>query len=288
MMNRRSTHRGVTQPPPRPRAGSSAKALLLTILGEFVLPRDGCVWTLSLVDGLATLDVGARNARQAIARSADQGFIESERVGRRARWRLTTPGRELLTEGTERIYGFGTDCDEWDDHWLVVLCAVPEDQRAKRHHLRSRLAFAGFGFLTPTVAISPHSDRERLANAVLRDLDLVDAGAVFHAEAGSLTPARDLLHRAWDLDALAHEYEAFVDAFGGRRVATDDDRFAALVELVHEWRRFPFVDPEIPERLLPDHWPGRRAKRTFDELHGTWAPGANALFDSLERANSTV
>ena len=278
----------MTTPSPKTRAGPSAKALLLTILGEFVLPRDGRAWTQSLVDGLATHGVGERNARQAIARTADQGFIESERVGRRARWCLTARGLELLTVGTARIYGFGTDGDEWDEHWLVVLCAVPEDQRAKRHHLRSRLAFAGFGFLTPTVAISPHSDREALANAVLRDLDLVGASAVFHAEAGSLTPARDLLSRAWDLDELAREYEAFVAAFGGRRPSTDDDRFAALVGLVHEWRRFPFVDPEIPERLLPRRWPGRRAKQTFDARHGDWGPGANALFDSFERANSST
>jgi phenylacetic acid degradation operon negative regulatory protein len=276
----------VTTTPPEKRTGTSAKALLLTILGEFVLPRDGRVWTQSLVDGLATLGVGQRNARQAIARTADQGFIDSERVGRRARWCLTAEGRELLTVGTERIYGFGTDGDEWDEHWLVVLSAIPEDQRAKRHHLRSRLAFAGFGFLTPTVAISPHSNREPLANAILRDLDLIGASAVFHSEAGSLTPARDLLRRAWDLDELAQEYEAFVAAFGGRRPSTDDDQFAALVELVHGWRRFPFVDPEIPERLLPRRWPGRRAKQTFDARHADWAPRANALFDAFERANT--
>jgi phenylacetic acid degradation operon negative regulatory protein len=270
------------------RGGTSAKALLLTILGEYVLPRDGRVWTQSMLDALATLDIGERNARQAIARTADQGFIESERVGRRARWRLTETGHQLLTVGTERIYGFGTDGDEWNDHWLVVLCAVPEDQRAKRHHLRSRLAFAGFGFLSPTVAISPHTDREHLVNTVLRDLDLVGAAAVFHAEAGSLTPVGDLLGRAWDLDVLADEYVAFVGSFGKRRVTTDAERFAALVELVHAWRRFPFVDPEIPERLLPAHWPGRRAKRVFDERHAEWASGANALFESLEQANGVA
>ena len=275
----------MTAPPPGPRAGTSAKALLLTILGEFVLPHGGGAWTQSLVDALATLGVAERNARQAIARTAEQGVIERERVGRRARWRLTVYGRDLLTVGAERISGFGSDGDEWDDHWLVVLCAVPEDQRTKRHHLRSRLAFAGFGFLTPTVAISPHSDREPVANAVLRDLDLVGASAVFHAEAGSLTPVRDLLQRAWDLDALAAEYEAFVAAFGGRRPSTDEERFAALVELVHAWRRFPFVDPEIPERLLPHRWPGRRAKRTFDERHAAWTPRANALFDTFEMTN---
>ena len=51
--------------------------MLLTILGEFVLPRGGTAWTQSLVDGLATLGASERNARQAIARTAEQGFLES-------------------------------------------------------------------------------------------------------------------------------------------------------------------------------------------------------------------
>ena len=109
---------------------------------------------------------------------------------------------------------------------------------------------------------------------MLRDLDLVGAGAVFHAEAGSLTPVHDLLRRAWDLDALAEEYEAFVAAFAGRRPV---DRRRTVrrrsSRLVHAWRRFPFVDPEIPERLLPHRWPGRRAKQTFDARHADWVAG---------------
>ncbi|MGH9134530.1 MAG: PaaX family transcriptional regulator, partial [Ilumatobacteraceae bacterium] len=220
-------------PDSRPRTRASARALLLTILGELVLPRGGSAWTHSLVDSLAALGIAERNARQAVARTAEAGFIESERIGRRARWRLTATGTGLLTAGTERIYGFGASGDDWDDHWLLVLCTVPEDQRAKRHHLRSRLAFTGFGFLTPTVAISPHTDRQALAEAVLRDLDLVAESAVFHAEASTLTPARDLLHRAWDLDTLAEQYQEFDAAFRRRRPATAVDRFTALVELVH-------------------------------------------------------
>src|SRR5262245_766981 len=111
----------------RPRSGSSAKALLLTVLGEFVLPHQGSVWTSTVVRSLGLLGVEERNARQALARLADQDVVRSERDGRRARWQLTATGRDLLTSGTERIYGFGAGDGAWNGRWLVVLCSVPEE-----------------------------------------------------------------------------------------------------------------------------------------------------------------
>ncbi len=270
----------------RPRSGSSAKALLLTILGELVLPHGGTVWTQTVVRLLELFDIEERNARQAVARLAEQGIVTNERRGRRARWRLTPEGRELLVTGTERIYAFSAATDGWDEHWLVVLCSVPEEQRTKRHRLRSRLSFEGFGFLGAGVAITPHLEREDVANAILKDLDLVPTAVVLHAEAGALVPATEVLHRAWDLDDLADRYQTFTDSFRRRSPVSDESRLAALVELVHAWRRFPFVDPEIPDRLLPRSWPGRRAKAVFDDRHAAWSPGARRCFTTFEATSS--
>lgn len=266
----------------RPRSGSSAKALLLTILGELVLPHGGTVWTHTVIRLLELCDVDERNARQAIARLAEQGIVTNERRGRRTRWFLAPAGRELLMTGAVRIYSFGASTQHWDEHWLVVLYSVPEGQRAKRHQLRSRLAFAGFGFLGPGVAITPHVDREDIANGVLEDLDLVSAAVVLRAEAGELVPATQLLHRAWDLDGLAGRYLEFATRFARRSPRADISRLVALIELVHAWRSFPFVDPEIPDRLLPRSWPGRRAKALFDEQRAAWLPDARRCFEQIE------
>lgn len=266
----------------RPRSGASAKALLLTTLGEFVLPHGGAVWTSTIIGALATLGVEERNARQAIARLADDGIVSPAKQGRRVQWRLTPAGHHLLVVGTDRIYHFGAGEDAWDGRWLVVLYSVPEEQRAKRHQLRSQLGFAGFGFLNPGVAVTPHVDRETMANDVLKELGMVPGAVVLRAETGELVSAGDVLRRAWDLDELALHYERFIEAFERRPARTDEARFAALVELVHEWRRFPFVDPEIPRRLLPAHWQGRRAKAVFDARHEAWSPGANAWYERAE------
>jgi phenylacetic acid degradation operon negative regulatory protein len=266
---------------------SSARSLLLTMLGELVLPHGGTVWTSTVVRGLGALGVGERNARQALLRLAEADTISSEKEGRKARWQLTDHGRRLLTSGATRIYEFGNGDEEWDGRWLVVLCSVPEEQRAKRHQLRNGLEFAGFGFLAPGIAICPHVDREDAANTVLADVGLVPGAVVFRAETGSLVADDELLTRAWNLDALATDYRSFVDRFDRRAPGTDEERFAALIELVHAWRRFPFVDPEIPPQLLPGRWPRERAKRLFDDRHAEWSPPANEWYDQLEESSTT-
>ncbi|MDQ3787190.1 MAG: PaaX family transcriptional regulator, partial [Actinomycetota bacterium] len=70
-------------------SGGSARSLLTTLLGEYVLPSDAPVWTSTLVDVLALFDVEEKAARQALARTAAEGWLRSDRVGRRVRWSLT-------------------------------------------------------------------------------------------------------------------------------------------------------------------------------------------------------
>lgn len=266
----------------RPRSGRSARALLITMLGEFVLPAGGAVWTSTIIDGLATLGVNERNARQAAARLGDDGWLRAERVGRLTRWHLTERAERLLAEGTDRIYGFRAGLEAWDGTWLVVLTSIPEDERGKRHQLRTQLGFAGFGFLGAGIAVSPHVERESIANQVLRELGLDASAVTFIARTGTLVPDAELLERAWDLDELAQRYRRFVDEFGHPAASDDAGAFAAVVELVHEWRRFPFDDPEIPVELLPADWPGSSARACFDDLRAQWSPAAERWFRAAE------
>jgi phenylacetic acid degradation operon negative regulatory protein len=268
----------------RSRSRRSAKALLLTILGELVLPRGGSAWTATLVESLGAVGVAERSARQALARLKDQRLLEPERHGRRTRWNLSPAGHHLLTAGSDRIYRFGLDRGAWDGHWLVVHSPVPERQRAKRHQLRGQLEFAGFGFLGAGVAVSPHVDREDVANTVLRDLGLVDTAVVFRAEVGSLLEPEELLRRGWDLEAIAARYDEFLATFGPLAPTDAEGSFAALVALVDEWRRFPFGDPELPGDLLPATWPGRQARQLFEARREEWSPAASRWFDAREAA----
>ncbi len=260
--------------------------MLLTILGEFVLPNGGSVWTSTLIETLGLFGVGEPNARQAAARLGDEGILKPVRVGRSTRWDLTPRGKRMLTAGAERIYEFGATEEEWDGRWLLVLTTVPEEMRAKRHQVRSQLGFAGFGFVSAGIAVSPHADREKETAAILASLELDPPALVFVAESGAFVPDAEIIRRAWDLEALAEKYSTFLGSFARKRPTGGPACFESVVHLVHEWRRFPFEDPEIPVELLLARWPGKRAKALFDDRHASWSDAAQAWFRSIDSAAS--
>ncbi|MEQ3539175.1 PaaX family transcriptional regulator C-terminal domain-containing protein [Pseudonocardia tropica] len=285
---------------------TSARSLLLTVLGEFVLPAGEPVWTRALLDVLGALGVEAKSARQALARTAGEGLLTSDRDGRRVRWSLTPAGSELLSDGAARIYGFGRPTTGWDGRWLVLLASVPESRRRLRHRLRTRLAWAGLGSPAPGVWVSPDPGKEARVAAVLDELDLAGSGYSFVGHYGGIGHADDIVAQAWDLDVVERAYSEFLDEFGphlappsdapaptasgrgagGPVASTADDGcdvLARQTRLVHAWRRFPFLDPELPAELLPEQWAGSRATELFTTLHERWDAPARAAWADLAR-----
>lgn len=266
----------------RQQTGSAtARSLLLTVFGEYVLPRDRPVWTTALLPVLAGLEVEEKSARQALARMAADGWIRAERAGRRVRWGLTDSGRRLLGEGAQRIYAFGRERERWDGGWLVVLASVPESQRELRHRLRTGLTWSGFGSPAPGVWVTPHAARAADAAKVLEGLGLQASASSFHGPFAGVGEQRTLVEQAWHLGDLAAEYERFVAAFEAADPRTPDEILLAQVRLVHEWRRFPLLDPQLPQELLPPHWIGLRAAALFTELHGAWHETAQSRWAEL-------
>jgi phenylacetic acid degradation operon negative regulatory protein len=260
---------------------ASSRSLLMTLLGEFVLPRDGAVWTSVLIRALAMFDVEEKSARQALARVAAEGWLTAQRQGRRVRWELTEAGRGLLTHGAERIYSFGREQPAWEQTWLVLIVTVPEAKRELRHRLRTQLSWAGFGSPAPGVWITPDTGREAEARQILDELGLADGAMSFSAGYGSIGSPEMVAAQAWDLATVAARYEAFIAEFGGLAPRAGDATLIAATRLVHEWRRFPFLDPQLPVELLPAHWSGTRAARLFHARHDDWAPVAQLRWDTL-------
>lgn len=257
---------------------SSARGLLFTVLGEFVLPRGGAAWTSSLVAVLGDLGVEEKAARQALMRTAADDWLRGERHGRRTRWHLTPSAVRLLSEGTERIYGFGSVQAGWDGRIVLVLARVPDTDRAARHHLHSRLGWAGFGSPTPGVWLSTHTERVAEVERLLTDAAVADA-RVFLAEHHGGADLASMVRQAWDLDAVAAGYRTFLATFAATRT---DQPLPRLVELVHAWRRFPSIDPALPRELLPARWSGERAATVFAARHRAWSDAAGRAWNSLE------
>jgi phenylacetic acid degradation operon negative regulatory protein len=255
--------------------------MLLTVLGEYVLPREDAVWHDTLVSALEALGYKLQTARQALTRSVLDGWLVSERHGRRSRLRLSPDTEQMLRTGAERIYSFGNSTG-WDGRWLLVVLHVPESSRDIRHQARSQLEWAGFGSLGGGLWISPHVERETQVRQLVSDNGSAAELLSFHAELGGLGEPEKAIAEAWDLDGLSNMYRSFIARYGRQKQRHATDVFRAQTQLVHDWRRFPFVDPDLPEQLLPSRWPRQRAHRIFQERHAEWHERAQGYFRSLE------
>ena len=256
----------------------SARGLLFTLLGEFVLPGGGTAWTSAVLAVFARLGIEEKTTRQALMRTATSGWLDPEKVGRRTRWRLTASAQKLLTEGAERIYSFTGPEENWDGRWLLVYARIPESDRRARHVVRSRLTWAGFGSLGGGLWISPHPDREAEATGVLREAGVAADAHVFVARRSGLADVQVMVASAWDLDAIEDRYQEFIEEF---RATAPADVLARQVEIVHAWRRFPAVDPLLPRELLPARWSGLRAARLFADRHQRWSGEAKQEWKRL-------
>jgi phenylacetic acid degradation operon negative regulatory protein len=255
----------------------SARSLLFTVLGELVLPTGGQAWTSAFIDVLGRLGVEEKAARQALMRTATDNWLSSERVGRRTVWRLTPASERLLRDGTERIFGFRAVAEDWDGRWTIVIARTPETERATRHVLRTRLRWAGFGAIMPGVWLSPRGDRGAEVREILAEAGLPD-GYLFAAEYQGGGPVTAMVGQAWDLGELARAYDDFIGIFGG---PVGPDPLVRVIDLVHAWRRFPWIDPGLPAAFLPTPWSGSEAAGLFARRHAEWADEAISEWQQL-------
>ncbi|MFT7598296.1 MAG: phenylacetic acid degradation operon negative regulatory protein [Acidimicrobiales bacterium] len=262
--------------------GGGSRGLLITVLGEFVQPSGGSVWTQTLVDVLGAFDIQEKSARQMLSRLNAKGWIEPTRVGRRTRWSLTPWSTNLLGDGAGRIYSFGRQQTRWDGRWLVLLASVSDRHRAARYRLSTGLGWAGCGSLGQGVWLSPWSDREGEVRRLLDSLEL-DQVTLFRAELTDWGDPAALAARAWDLPALADRYRKFLDIPG-----SPADPITALTRLVHGWRAFPILDPDLPDELLPAEFPSRRAAEQFVTERQRLLPTAWQCWETLEASYGPV
>jgi phenylacetic acid degradation operon negative regulatory protein len=231
----------------------------MTFFGAFLRRLGGWIAVADLIALMADVDLDEQAVRSAVSRLKRRGVIAAERRGGAAGYRLTEHGLAILEAGDARI--FERPRSEAPE-WLLVLFSVPETRRALRHKLRTRLAWLGLGSVGSAVWIGPaHVERE--VRLLVDELAVEDHVELFRAEHAGAEPLATAVASWWDLDAIAAEYRAYLEKWGGRRLAR---AFADYLRQLDDWRRIPFHDPGLPPAALPDDWPGNAAWALFDEL----------------------
>jgi phenylacetic acid degradation operon negative regulatory protein len=257
--------------------------LVITLLGTYVRPHGGTVWSGGLVTLLGELGFSDGAARVALTRLVRRGLLSRERSGRLVHYRLTQRCERLLGEGDGRIFRLG-EPREGSDGWTVLWHQIPEDRRLERSRLARRLRFLGFGSVQDSVWVSPHDHSDEVVQ-LLAELGVSTHATLFVARVGALEGLPALVGRAWDLSGLLERYQSFDGEFSPYRQRgvklADADAFRIRTRLVHLFRGFPPLDPELPESLAPLSRPRSRAVRTFHVLYNGLAPASQRHFDAV-------
>jgi phenylacetic acid degradation operon negative regulatory protein len=255
-----------------PRSAARPKSIILDIFGH--ASRHGiATWiaTSSLIALVADLGLDEQSVRSAVSRMKRAGLLITEQRGRQAGYALSEEALLIFEEGHRRIF-HAIEPANLEDGWALAVFSVPEPDRAKRHVLRSRLEWLGFGNPVSGVWIAPR----RLFGEARRLIErhgLAEYVDLFEASYRGFDDVRGLVERSWDLQRLGLMYEAFLDEqrpvlarWQNGSVGDDRTAFVDYVLAVHQWRKFPYLDPGLPLVVLPPDWAGREAAEVFAAL----------------------
>ena len=247
-----------------------ARSALFDVYGDHLRARGSQAPVAALVRLLDPVGIAAPAVRTAISRMVMQGWLEPVQLPAGRGYRTTEQANHRLDQTADRVYR--RRVPTWDGRWHLLLLQPPS-ARAARTRLRADLAFVGYAELLDDVWVSPFP-REELPEVLAR------AGAHARtARADSFDPdPRDV----WDLAGLRASYDGWLasaqELVRVHLAAHDDEdeaAFAARFHLVHEWRKFLFADPGLPEELLPADWSGSEAAELFTSEAARLQPGTD-------------
>jgi phenylacetic acid degradation operon negative regulatory protein len=256
--------------------------LVITLLGTYVRPFGRPVWSGGLVMLLREFGFSDGSARAALTRLVRRDLIARARSGRLVHYRLTPRCERLLIEGDGRIFTLGHLPGDAGP-WTVVWHQIPEDRRLERARLGRRLRFLGFGSVQDSVWVSPHDHSAEVVH-LLGELGVSDHATVFLSRVGAGGGLPALVARAWDLTGLGERYDAFCSGFEpylapDAPTLSDGEAFLVRTRLMHLFRAFAQLDPELPEELAALSGPRSRAAEIFEALYTELAAGSQRHFD---------
>lgn len=273
-----------------------SRPAILTLYGDYLLKRGGEISIASLIEILSNFGLSGQAVRSAVSRMCQAGFLKVKRNRKGSFYSLTENGYELLNKGTERI--FRRKSGHWDGTWSIVTYSIPERLREIRDRLRVELGWLGYGALSEATWISPY-DMTAEVEALAERLHARDYIYSFHVRHNGSTKPSDIVSRCWDLDKIHRRYADFILEYQPRyekyqqrmkqgEIIEPNECFVERFNLIHEYRRLPYLDPDLPEELLPDSWLRPQAAALFTNYHDLFAARANAYFDSVFSGSSVA
>ena len=248
----------------------SARSVLVTILGDAVLPVTKKVWLSQLFQLAEPFGFDERLVRVSMFRLAEEGWVTSERHGRRSLYLLTPLAEREFADAADRIYRDARP--PLDGVWTFVLFDSAQLSPAERNRLTRHLGWHGFVAFRGGVLASPICNTDE-ARRILDESFPELLHAVARAEFGDIARLADngFFSATFAFDEGAQAYREFVEdyeAFDGKCEALSPaEAYCLRTMLIHDLRRITLRTPAVPRELLPTPWPGNDAYTLAADLY---------------------
>jgi phenylacetic acid degradation operon negative regulatory protein len=264
--------------------------MIFTLYGDYIRHYGNEIWIGSLISLLQEFGHNEQSVRAAISRMNKQGWIQSKRVGNKSFYSLTDIGKARMEEAAERIYKIKPH--SWDGKWRILIYNIPEEIRNVRDELRQELIWSGFGSMSTSCWLSPNP-LEKQVYGLIEKYEIKEYVNFFISQYDGPKEDQSLVRNCWNLDEINERYEEFMREYSQKYVIaknkiekgnmTDGQCFVERTILVHEYRKFLFIDPGLPAELLPDKWLGDSAADLFSEYYVALAEKASQFFEGVFR-----
>jgi phenylacetic acid degradation operon negative regulatory protein len=266
----------------------NTRSMIFTIYGDYIRHYGSQIWIGSLIRLLKEFGHNSQAVRAAISRMSKQGWVKAEKKGNKSYYSLTERGVRRIEEAAKRIFKLRPE--KWDGKWRILVYTIPEEKRNLRDELRKELVWSGFGTISNSCWISPNN-LEKQVYDLIEKYEIEPYVDFFIAQYDGPHQNAQLVEKSWDLDAINEKYEEFISIYSQKYIIdknkiqrgemTDAECFVERTKLVHEYRKFLFIDPGLPEELLPKKWMGSHAASLFSEYYKELAKPASRFFEEV-------
>lgn len=266
----------------------NTRSMIFTLYGDYISHYGNVIWIGSLIRLLKEFGHNEQSVRAAMSRMSKQGWVQSEKKGNKSYYSLTERGKARMDEASKRIYKL--DSPEWDGAWRMLIYTIPEEKRHLRDELRQELIWSGFGLLSTSCWITPNP-MEQQVNSLIDKYDVGSYVTFFRATYEGTRDNASLVEKCWDLDKINERYSQFIQEYSQdfyldkQRIEkgdmSDGSCFVKRALLVHQYRKFLFIDPSLPKELLPGKWIGDSAANLFSEYYQVLEEPATRFFESV-------
>ncbi|QSS98872.1 phenylacetic acid degradation operon negative regulatory protein PaaX [Pontibacillus sp. ALD_SL1] len=266
----------------------NTRSMIFTLYGDYIRHYGNKIWIGSLIRLLKEFGHNEQAVRAAISRMSKQGWLKAEKKGNKSYYSLTDIGLKRMEEAGNRI--FKLNPETWDGKWRMLFYTIPEEKRNLRDELRKELVWSGFGTMTNSLWISPNQLEEKVYSLVEK-YEIEEYVDFFIASYDGPHENQRLVENSWDIGEINEKYNEFIAHYSQKFIIdknkiksgamSDAECFVERTKLVHEYRKFLFIDPGLPEELLPEKWYGSYAGSLFSDYYKELAEPANRFFEQV-------